>query len=79
MGRLFDAASALLGLGDYSSFEGQGPMLLEALLDKASYTRQPSSQSLPLISNFITVPSEGKGGGDKKLLQLTGQNYYLCY
>ncbi|MCU7834539.1 MAG: carbamoyltransferase HypF [gamma proteobacterium symbiont of Taylorina sp.] len=34
VGRLFDAASALLGLGDYSSFEGQGPMLLEALLDE---------------------------------------------
>lgn len=32
MGRLFDAASALLGLGNTSSFEGQGPMRLEALL-----------------------------------------------
>jgi hydrogenase maturation protein HypF len=32
MGRLFDAASALLGLGETSSFEGQGPMKLEALL-----------------------------------------------
>ncbi len=31
IGRLFDAASALLGLGDESSFEGQGPMALEAL------------------------------------------------
>ena len=29
-GRLFDAASSLLGLIDTASFEGQGPMLLEA-------------------------------------------------
>lgn len=29
-GRLFDAASSLLGLCDAASFEGQGPMLLEA-------------------------------------------------
>ncbi len=32
MGRLFDAASAILSLGNYSSFEGQGPMLLESLI-----------------------------------------------
>jgi len=30
VGRLFDAASNLLGLCDIASFEGQGPMLLEA-------------------------------------------------
>lgn len=30
VGRLFDAASSLLGLCDSASFEGQGPMLLEA-------------------------------------------------
>jgi hydrogenase maturation protein HypF len=29
-GRLFDAAASLLGLCDIASFEGQGPMLLEA-------------------------------------------------
>ena len=29
-GRLFDAAAALTGLCSYASFEGQGPMLLEA-------------------------------------------------
>ncbi|MBF0266474.1 MAG: carbamoyltransferase HypF [Gammaproteobacteria bacterium] len=33
MGRLFDAASALIGLGEKSSFEGQGPMLLEGLCE----------------------------------------------
>ncbi len=31
VGRLFDAASALLGLVETASFEGQGPMLLEAI------------------------------------------------
>ncbi len=30
-GRLFDAAASLLGLCDMASYEGQGPMLLEAL------------------------------------------------
>jgi hydrogenase maturation protein HypF len=30
VGRLFDAASSLLGLCDIASYEGQGPMLLEA-------------------------------------------------
>lgn len=30
MGRLFDGAASLLGLCDQASFEGQGPMLLEA-------------------------------------------------
>lgn len=32
-GRLFDAAAALLGLCSEASFEGQGPMLLEACAD----------------------------------------------
>ncbi len=31
VGRLFDAASALLGLIESASYEGQGPMLLEAI------------------------------------------------
>ena len=31
VGRLFDAASSLLGLCDTASYEGQGPMLLEAV------------------------------------------------
>ncbi|MGC9269205.1 carbamoyltransferase HypF [Acidiphilium sp.] len=35
VGRLFDAASALLGLGTHASYEGQGPALLEALADRA--------------------------------------------
>ncbi len=45
MGRLFDAASALLNLGDSSSFKGQGPMQLEALLDSI---KDKSSDNTPL-------------------------------
>jgi hydrogenase maturation protein HypF len=35
-GRLFDAAAALAGLCNFASFEGQGPMLLEAACEKMS-------------------------------------------
>lgn len=35
-GRLFDAASSLLGLCDTASYEGQGPMLLEAVSQGAA-------------------------------------------
>ena len=49
VGRLFDAASALLGLIETASFEGQGPMLLEAIC--ASET---AGVSLPL-----TLDAEG--------------------
>ena len=45
VGRLFDAAAALIGLNLYSSFEGQGPMLLEAAAESA---RRPTPIALPL-------------------------------
>ena len=35
-GRLFDGAAALLGLCSHASFEGQGPMLLEAVASPAA-------------------------------------------
>jgi len=38
VGRLFDAAAALIGLCTEASFEGQGPMLLEAHADQANDT-----------------------------------------
>jgi hydrogenase maturation protein HypF len=38
VGRLFDAAAALTGLNLHSSFEGQGPMLLEAAAGDRSET-----------------------------------------
>jgi hydrogenase maturation protein HypF len=43
VGRLFDAAAALTGVCTRSSFEGQGPMMLEALADKPG-----NSVELPL-------------------------------
>ncbi len=44
VGRLFDAAAALLGLCESASFEGQGPMLLEA-----AATVHEDAEALPLI------------------------------
>ncbi|MGF1545943.1 MAG: carbamoyltransferase HypF [Thiotrichales bacterium] len=41
VGRLFDAASCLLGLGESVSHEGQGPMRLEALAGDGSATVAP--------------------------------------
>ncbi len=43
VGRLFDAAAALIGLVNEASFEGQGPMWLEAIASSA-----PKPDSLPL-------------------------------
>jgi hydrogenase maturation protein HypF len=45
VGRLFDAAAALTGVCTRSSFEGQGPMMLEALVEKPG-----NSVELPLES-----------------------------
>ena len=51
-GRLFSAAASMLGLVDYESFEGHGPMLLEALAE----TTFADAINLPLIeeNNDIT-------------------------
>jgi len=65
MGRLFDAASALLGLGEISSFEGQGPMLLEALLDDALETNTET-----LSTTLHTI--------DKSALPLYNKNDTSC-
>ena len=48
VGRLFDAAAALLGLVETASFEGQGPMWLEAAAKDADL---PDAGSLPLSPN----------------------------
>ena len=45
VGRLFDAAAALIGVNHKSSFEGQAPMMLEAL---ASTTTSNEAVQLPL-------------------------------
>jgi hydrogenase maturation protein HypF len=53
VGRLFDAAAALTGLHQRSSFEGQGPMLLEAaVVDKAE------AITLPLIHDGDILRSD---------------------
>lgn len=49
IGRLFDAASALLSLGETSSFEGQGPMQLEALLNGP--IEKSGQKALPLYQD----------------------------
>ncbi len=47
VGRLFDAAASVLGLCQYASFEAQGPMMLEALLQECDLRAPP----LPLFIN----------------------------
>jgi hydrogenase maturation protein HypF len=48
-GRLFDAGAFLVGLGAHASFEGQGPMALEALARRA--TASVAGEALPLESD----------------------------
>jgi hydrogenase maturation protein HypF len=48
VGRLFDGASALLGLVEQASFEGQGPMYLEALAEGV----RGSAILLPIQNKF---------------------------
>ncbi len=50
-GRLFDAASSLLGLVDTASFEGQGPMLLEAVAADDAGLGEAAAIDLPLHEN----------------------------
>ena len=49
VGRLFDAAAALCGLGAQATFEGQGPMLLEALAAGCGDGAAVDTPALPLI------------------------------
>ena len=51
VGRLFDAAASLLDVCQYASFEGQGPMMLEATADE----RDLHEPSLPLFINEVGV------------------------
>ncbi len=48
VGRLFDAAASLTGLVDVASFEGQGPMEIEALVD-------------PRCDRTVALPLEKRG------------------
>ena len=53
MGRLFDAAACLIGLLTHASYEGQGPMQLEALAESEmdNCSADPDIMQLPLIKN----------------------------
>ena len=57
IGRLFDAAAALTGLVQRASFEGQGPMMLEAACQEESSTlkRNPMLMILPIHTNLEGV------------------------
>jgi hydrogenase maturation protein HypF len=50
-GRLFDAASSLLGLCDTASFEGQGPILLEAAATRNERPDETEAIELPVYEN----------------------------
>ena len=45
-GRLFDGVAALLGLGEYNSYEGELPSLLQAEAEKARPQKQPYPYAL---------------------------------
>jgi len=55
LGRLFDAAAALCGLGNYNHFEAQLPMALEAIADK----RINESYPFALQENGVTTVEIG--------------------
>ncbi len=57
VGRLFDAAAALIGLRNEASFEGQGPMELEALCQKTHRDR-----STLQTDEHIALPLEKLNG-----------------
>ncbi len=56
IGRLFDAAAALTGLVQSASFEGQGPMMLEAACQEIpSLKRNPMLINLPIHTHLEGV------------------------
>ncbi|MEG0070731.1 MAG: carbamoyltransferase HypF [Raoultibacter sp.] len=57
VGRLFDAASALLGICTEPKYEGEGAILLEAALDASSEVQPDERYTIELIKNTATEQS----------------------
>lgn len=80
LGRLFDAVSALCGLGNYNHFEAQLPMALEAIADKQIKENYP----FELKENAVTTVEIGDvlkgiitdktGGIDKSVISAKFHN-----
>jgi hydrogenase maturation protein HypF len=65
-GRLFDAAAALTGICTHASFEGEGPMKLEAA---AMHAGKTDTIALPMIISSPLPPGEGLGVRTHDILQ----------
>lgn len=72
LGRLFDAAAALLGLCDEQQYEAQAPLLLEAMANQWRGTEAPLTgpletpageqlNLLPLLAELATEPDAARG------------------
>jgi hydrogenase maturation protein HypF len=62
VGRLFDGAAALIGLVSIGSFEGQGPMWLEAAANRACATVS-ASEFDRLVGNRLELPLDETSDG----------------
>ncbi len=59
VGRLFDAASALLGICEHPAYEGEGAILLEAAIEHGTNEYDPASERyvIELVKNTATPTS----------------------
>ena len=62
-GRMFDAAAAILGITDFSQYEGQSPMMLEGLVEKPN----EFSTGWEIEKNIEQLNDEIKSGLKNKL------------
>ncbi len=81
LGRLFDAAAALCGLGSYNHFEAQLPMALEAIADKRIIEYYPfelkeeSGVTTVEIGNFLKgIITDRMAGADKRIISAKFHN-----